>query len=238
MPSDKSFPSHESVPPFAFPFSSSALSELLSLLLLLLMPAGFFTVGDLATGVDEDFGFFLLTLELFCASFFAFKPATGVPAGFSFSASSLELSEELLVLLAATPFFFNGALALPAGLLADFIAGFFRSSSLLELSESELLALGPGVQGLDPGLAAFPAGLVGGAFFSSSELLSESELLCAFFATAGDFLDAGGTGLTAGFAGASSSELSESRREASSEKPQQLSRAGSTRPTRQERYLT
>lgn len=199
-------------PPFAFPFSSQELSELLSL-----PPAGlgsdFFVAGDLAAGVDEAFGFSFTKLELFCPPFPGFNPATGVPAVLDFLSSSLELSDELLLLLAAAAFFPAQALLPPGDLLAGFTAGLLCSSSLLELSESELLALGTRVQGLDAGLAVLLAGLAGGAFFSSSELLellSESELLWAFFATAGGFLAAGGAGLTAGFAGVSSSELSES----------------------------
>lgn len=129
---------------------------------------------------------------MFCAPF---------PELLGFSSSSLELSEELLLLDAAA-FFPTVAFAVPVDLLAGFTAGFF-SSSLLELSESELLALGARV-GLDTGLLVLPANLAGGVFFfSSSELLelSESELLSAFFAVACGFFAAGVAVLAAGFTG-------------------------------------
>lgn len=149
-----------------------------------------------------------VALEPFCTPFTAF---------FGFPSSSLELSDELLLLLEAAAFFPTVAFAAPVDLVAGFPAGF--SSSLLELSESDVSALGAGVEGLDSGLATLPAGLAGGPFFffSSSELLellSESELLCAFFVAAGDFFAAGVAALVVGFTGAAFlSELSESRME-------------------------
>lgn len=183
-----------------FPVSSS---ELLSLLLLL-PPAGLdFTL--FAAGVDAfTFSAEAVVLEVSCAPF---------PAFLGFSSSLLELSDELLLLLLeAAAFFPTVAFAVPGDFVDGFSAGFF-SSSLLELSESEVSALGAGVEGLDTGLPTLPANLAGAPFFSSSELLellSESELLCAFFVAACDFFVAGVAALVVGFTGAFSSELSES----------------------------
>lgn len=189
----------------AFPVSSS---ELLSLLLLL-PPAGLDFMLFAATADAFAFSVEAGALEPFCTPFTAFL---------GFPSSSLELSDELLLLLEAAAFFPTAAFAAPVDLVAGFPAGF--SSSLLELSESDVSALGAGVEGLDSGLATLPADLAGGPFFfffSSSELLellSESELLCAFFVAAGDFFAAGVAALVVGFAGAAFlSELSESRME-------------------------
>lgn len=150
-----------------------------------------------------------VVLELFCAPF---------PAFLGFSSSSLELSAEVLLLVEAAAFFPTVVFAAPVDLVAGFTAGFFSSSSLLELSESEVPALGAGAEGLDTGLPTLPTNLAGMPFFffSSSELLellSESELLCAFFVAACDFFVAGVAPLVVGFTGAFLSELSESRLE-------------------------
>lgn len=136
------------------------------------------------------------------------------PAFLGFSSSLLELSDELLLLLLeAAAFFPTVAFAALGDLVDGFTAGFF-SSLLLELSGSEVSALGAGVEGLDTGLPTLPANLAGAPFFSSSELLELlSELLCAFFVATCDFFVAGVAALVVGFTGAFSSELSESRTE-------------------------
>lgn len=169
-----------------------------------------------AAGVDAfAFSVEAAVLELLWAPFAAFL---------GFSSSSLELSDELLLLEAAA-FFPTVAFAVPvdlvAGFTVDLVAGFtagFFSSSLLELSVSELSALEAGVEGLGTGLPTLPANLAGVAFFffASSELLellSESELLCVFFVAACDLFVAGVAALIVGFTGAFLSELSESRME-------------------------
>lgn len=182
-------PSASSLPPFTAPSS-----ELLSWPFVRLAAWEGFPEGLFPAGVEAALGgcccFFWELLPVLAAPFSSPSPFF-LGCSSSSSSSSLELSEVLLV--ASAVCFRSGTLGPPGDLPGRCEAGLLCSSSLLELSESELLGLGAG---------AFPLGTVWGAGALLPSAFPEWPL--AFFARFG-------AGFTGGATGLSSSELSESR---------------------------